>query len=321
MSRRHLIFMGALAATWGASYLFIKVGLRDFSSSFVVFARTALAAAVLAPIAYHRGALRELRGAWGAIVVLAVVQVAVPFLLIAEGEHHIPSALAGILVASAPIYTALLALRFAESERVTGWAAVGIVVGILGVVLLFGVDLSGDTETLLGGLMVLLAGLGYSVGALFLKARLGSLQPAGVAAATMGVSALLMTPLALVSLPTSAGTDSVGAMLALGVLGTGVAFLLFYSLISEIGASKASIVAYLAPVFAVLYGVTLLGEEISAATVVGLVLILTGSYLGATGRPPWGGVPATEPVVVADDPDVSRSGPSRSTVPGPARVR
>lgn len=306
MSRRHLLVLAVLAATWGASYLFIKVGLRDFSSSFLVFARTALAAAVLAPIAYRRGALRELQGAWGAIVVLAVVQVAVPFLLITEGEHHIPSALAGILVASAPIYTALLALRFAESERVTGWALVGILVGIVGVVLLFGVDLSGDTETLLGGLMVLVASLGYSVGALYLKARLGTLQPAGIATATMGVSALLLAPFALVSFPSTAGADSVAAVLALGVLGTGVAFLLFYSLISELGASKASLVAYLAPVFAVLYGVTLLGEAISVATVAGLALILGGSYLGAGGRPPrW----------------LSRTGPSRSTSPGPARAR
>jgi drug/metabolite transporter (DMT)-like permease len=311
MSRRHAIFMAALAATWGASYLFIKVGLRDFSSSFVVFARTALAAAVLAPIAHRRGALRELHGLWGAIVVLALVQVAIPFVLITEGEHHIPSALAGILVASAPIYTALLALRFAESERVSGWAAVGILVGIVGVVLLFGVDLSGDTETLLGGLMVLLASLGYSVGALYLKARLGTVQPAGIATATMAVSAVLMAPFALLSLPSSAGADSVSAVLALGVLGTGVAFLLFYSLISELGASRASIVAYLAPVFAVFYGVTLLDEAISAATVVGLVLILAGSYLGATGRLPW--QPAPE--------GISRNGPSRSTSPGPARAR
>ncbi|WP_372788860.1 DMT family transporter [Paraconexibacter sp.] len=287
MSRRHVIFMAVLAATWGASYLFIKVGLRDFSSSFVVFGRTALAAAVLAPLAYRAGALRALRGHAKPITVLALVQVAVPFLLITEGEHHIPTALAGILVASAPIYTALLALRFDASERVGGWAAVGIVVGIVGVTLLFGVDLSGDRDTLIGGLMVLLASLGYSVGALYLKRTTAGVPPVAVATGTMAVSALMLAPFAALSLPTSAGADSVGALLALGALGTGVAFLLFYSLIAEIGASKASIVAYLAPVFAVVYGVTLLGEVISWATLGGLLLILAGSYLGAFGRPPW----------------------------------
>jgi len=306
MSRRHVIFMAILAATWGASYLFIKVGLRDFSSAFVVFGRTALAAAVLAAIAHRGGHLGALRGKWRPVGVLAVVQVAVPFVLITEGEHHVPSALAGILVASAPIYTALLALRYDASERVTGWAAVGILIGIVGVVLLFGVDLSGDSDTMLGGLMVLVASLGYSVGALYLRRHLAAVPPAAIATGTMGISALLLAPFALATLPTSAGADSISALIALGALGTGVAFLLFYSLIAEIGASRASIVAYLAPVFAVFYGVTVLDESISIATVAGLVLILTGSYLGALGR-----LPAR----------LSRSGPSRSSAPAPARAR
>jgi len=306
MSRRHVIFMAVLAATWGASYLFIKVGLRDFSSAFVVFGRTALAAVVLTAIARRLGALDGLRAAWRPIVVLAVIQVALPFLLIAEGEHHIPSALAGILVASAPIYTALLALKLDVAERARGWAAVGIAVGIVGVVLLFGIDLSGDSMALLGGAMVLLASLGYALGALYMKRRLTGLQPAGIAAATMGVSTVLMAPAALLSLPTSAGADSIGALLALGILGTGVAFLLFYSLIAEIGPARASIVAYLAPVFAVFYGVALLDEAITAATIGGLVLILAGSYLGAIGRPPgW----------------FTRTGPSRSTSRVTVRVR
>ncbi len=178
MTRRHLTFMALLAATWGASYMFIKIGLRDFSSSFIVFGRTALAAAVLAPLAYRAGALGKLRGHGRPIAILAVVQVAVPFLLIAEGQHHIPSALAGILVASAPIYTALLALRVDASERVTGWAAVGIGVGIVGVILLFGVDLAGDVDTILGGVMVLVASLGYSIGALYIRRTLSGC-PAG----------------------------------------------------------------------------------------------------------------------------------------------
>jgi drug/metabolite transporter (DMT)-like permease len=306
MSRRHIIFMTILAATWGASYLFIKVGLRDFSTSFVVFGRTALAALVLVALAHRLDALRGLRAVWRPLVLLALIQVALPFLLITEGEHHIPSALTGILVASAPIYTALLALKLDAAERAKGWAAVGIAVGIIGVVLLFGVDLSGDSAALLGGAMVLLASLGYALGALYMKRRLTGIQPAGIAAATMGVSAVFMAPGALLSFPTSAGADSVGALLALGILGTGLAFFLFYSLIAEIGPARASIVAYLAPVFAVLYGAVLLDEAITAATIGGLVLILSGSYLGAIGRPPhW----------------LSRSAPSRSSVPAPVRAR
>lgn len=286
VSQRSWALLGLLAATWGASYMFIKIGLRDFSAPVVVVARTALAALVLVPVARHRGALGALRGRWRAVTVIALVQVAAPFVLITEGEHHISSALAGIIVASAPIFTALLALRFDADEQSHGWALVGVLVGIVGVALLFGVDLSGDGDALLGGLLVLVASSGYAFGAFLIKRTCQGVDPSAVAAGTMGVATLMVLPVALFSLPTSAGADSIGAVLALGVLGTGLAFLVFYTLIAEIGPARSSLVAYVAPGFAVAYGVLLLDEAVTAGTLVGLVLILAGSYLGAEGRLP-----------------------------------
>src|SRR4051812_48892034 len=193
VTRRSWILMAVLAATWGASYLFIKVGLRDFSAPFLVFARTALAAAVLVPVARRRGALGQLRGRGRDVVLVAVISVVVPFLCITVGERYIPSALAGILVASAPIFTALLALTpYAASERATPIAMAGIAVGMVGVALLFGVDLSGESSMLLGGVLVLLAGLGYALGGIEIRRRMGGVDPAALAAATMGTTALLM---------------------------------------------------------------------------------------------------------------------------------
>jgi drug/metabolite transporter (DMT)-like permease len=154
--------------------------------------------------------------------------------------------------------------------------------------------------------MILVASAGYALGALYLKRRMQGVQPAAVAAATMGVSALLTLPVALADLPSAAGADSVSALLALGALGTGIAFLVFYTLIKEVGPARASIVAYLAPGFAVGYGVALLDESITAGTIAGLVLILAGSWLGAEGRLPG---------------RLSRSAPSRSSAPAPARAR
>ncbi len=300
--------MGVLAATWGASYLFISVSLDDFSSPFIVFGRTALAALVLVPIAARAGVLRGLRGAWGAIAVLAAMQVAGPFLLIVEGQNHVPSALAGILVASAPIFAALIALVVDDAERMTGWSGVGILTGIVGIVLLFGVDLSGDRDAVLGGAMILLAGFGYALGAFYLKRRLSGVRPAAVAAGTMVVSAAMVAPFALASLPTHApAAKSVAALLALGMLGTGIAFLLFYSLISEIGPSRAAVVAYLAPGFAVLYGASLLGEALTVATFAGLGLVLAGSYLAAQGRPPWQRAPVAGDV---GQPPLAGTGPA-----------
>jgi drug/metabolite transporter (DMT)-like permease len=301
MTRRSWILMALLAATWGASYMFIKVGLRDFSAGFIVCGRTALAAVVLLPVALRRDALRGLRGHGWDILVLALLQIVAPFLLITVGEHDIPSALAGILVASAPIFTALIAPLVDEDERARGWALAGVAVGIVGVALLFGVDLSGDAAALIAGLMVLVAGLCYGLGGLELKRRMTGSQPAGIAAATMATSTLLTLPLAILTPPRSAGLDSIASLLALGALGTGLAFLIFYTLIAEVGPGRASLVAYLAPGFSVGYGVAVLGESITAGTVAGLALILAGSYLGAEGRPPWrrraqpAGAPAVAP--------------------------
>jgi drug/metabolite transporter (DMT)-like permease len=299
--------MASLAAVWGASYLFIKVSLDDLPAAWIVFLRTALGAAVLLPVAARRGALAGLRGRARPLVVMALVQVVGPFLLITFGERWIASSLTGILVSSAPIFMAILAVWVDHEERSHGWALVGVLTGIVGVGLLFGVDLSGSGTALLGGAMVLLASFGYAVGALWLKRSLRGVPAVGLAGSTMALSAVFASPLLLVDLPGHGpGLDTLGSMLALGAGGTGVAFLLFYTLIADVGPARASLVAYIAPGFAVLYGVTLRGESFGDGTALGLVLILVGSWLGAEGRLPG---------------RFSRSGPSRSSVPAPARAR
>jgi drug/metabolite transporter (DMT)-like permease len=295
--------MGVLAALWGASYMFIKVSIDDVSPIVVVWVRLVLAALVLLPIAHSRGALSGLRPQLRFIAMLALVQVLAPFLLITFGEKHIPSSLAGILVASAPIFTALLAFRLDREELATGWRLVGVLLGIVGVGLLFGVDLTGDSAALLGGLMILLASFGYAIGPLQMKRRLQGVPPVATAAATMTIAALMLTPAVPFAIPSHApGLDTVGSLLALGAGGTGFAFLIFYTLIAEVGPGRATVVAYIAPGFSVVYGVVLLGERFTVGTAAGLVLILGGSWLAATGR-------------------ITRSGLSRSTVPAPARAR
>jgi drug/metabolite transporter (DMT)-like permease len=279
--------LGLLASLWGASYLFIKYGLEDFSPAMVVFLRTLLAAVVLAPLAFQRGALRGLRPLLWPVVILAAVQVAAPFLLISWGEEEISSSLAGILVASAPILTALLAVFIDHEERPTPAGALGIGVGIVGVGLLLGVDVGGDSGALVGGLAVVLASLGYAIGGFYLKARFRQAQPIGVVTATMFASALLVLPVALASFPSSPpGAGSIAAITALGAAGTGIAFVIFYTLIADVGPGKASIVAYVAPGFAVIYGVAFRDESFTLGTLVGMALILSGSWIAGQGRVP-----------------------------------
>ena len=280
--------MWGLALVWGASYLFIKLALEDMEPVFVVWARLVLAGAVLIPLAARANAFGGLRVALGPLILLALIQVVGPFLLITFGERHITSSMTGILVASAPIFTALLGALGPAEDRVNAWSMTGITIGILGVALLFGVDLSGTTETLLAGLAILLAGLGYAVGATITKRRLPDVPPIGLAASIIGLGAILLLPLAPFTLPSSmpsAGTW--GALLVLGAGGTGIAFLIFFTLNATVGPSRASIVAYVAPVFSVVYGVALLDERVTLATAGGLVLILLGSSTAANGRAPW----------------------------------
>jgi drug/metabolite transporter (DMT)-like permease len=287
MDRRAWLTTLALAAIWGASYMFIKIGLRDLSPALVAWVRVALGAAVLLALAARLGVLRGFRSRVGTIALVAAVQVAGPFLLIALGEEEISSGLAGILVAAAPLFTALLAVWVDHEERSHGLRLGGVLLGLVGVAVLLGGDLSGSSAALLGGLAVVLAALGYAIGGFVVKHRFTGAAPTGLAAWVMVASTVLLLPAGGLTLPSEApGVGPLLAVAALGVLGTGVAFALFYDLIGRVGPAKSFVVTYLAPGFAVVYGAVLLDEGITVATVAGLVLIVGGSWLAAEGQLP-----------------------------------
>ncbi len=320
MSRRSWILLGTLSAFWGASYLFIKVALEDdVSPAVIVSLRTALAALVLLPLAAHQGVLTGVRANAGPIVVLAVVQMAGPLLLIAVGEQEISSSLTGILVAAAPIFTFLLAFALEGEERASGLSLAGVVVGIGGVALLLGVDAGGGTAALVGGLCVVLATFGYGVGAWIVKRRVHDIEPVAMVGVTAATASVLTAPLAALDLPSRVpGWEAIGSLLALGVLCTGAAFVIFYSLVSSDGPAKASLVGYLAPGFSIVYGVTLLDEGFTITTAAGLLLITGGSWLAAEGRYPWEPRSAASGELAAGGGDVAPAGePDGGADPAP----
>jgi drug/metabolite transporter (DMT)-like permease len=315
VSRRSWTLLLTLAAIWGSSYMLIKIGIRDLSPAMVAWSRVALAAAMLAAYAHARGALAGYGAQVPALVLLATTQVAAPFLLIAAGEREISSSLAGILVSSTPLFTALLAIRVDHEERSGGLRLAGVVLGIVGVAFLLGVDLGGDGSKLLGGLAVLLASLGYAIGSFMVKHRLVEGAPIGTVAWVTVTSTVLLVPAAAIGFPAAApGAGPLLAVVVLGLLCTGVAFLILYHLIDTVGPARTWIVTYLAPGFAVVYGAALLGESVTAATVIGLALILAGSWLAAEGRlRPSGRDPAGERAVPAN----GSSGARARAVPRP----
>ncbi len=288
MDRRAWTLLVALGAIWGASFLLIEIGLRDLAPGLLAWARIALAALVLMAFARASGALAGLRGRVPEVMILAAVQVAGPFLLIAAGQQEITSSLAGILMTTAPLFGAVLAVWVDHEERSSGLRLVGVILGFVGVVILLGLDLDGSAMALLGGLAVVLAGLGYAVGGFIVKHRFGDAQPQGVAAAVMTGSAVWLAPAAIASVPSAApGAGPVLAVVLLGVVGTGLAFAIYYELFVSVGPARTLIVAYLIPGFAVAYGALLLGESVTVVTLIGLALILAGCWLAAEGRMPW----------------------------------
>lgn len=285
MSRSYLPLLVALSAIWGSSYMFIKVALRDLAPTTMVELRLLLAAFVLLGFVAARGRLTSTRAAIAPGAFVGLVGMAVPFLLITWGETHIDSGVAAVANSSVPIFVALLALRFAPSERSGGLRLVGLGIGLAGVAVVVGIHRGGGWWAVAGTSAVVAASVLYALTSLFIQKRLHVGGPE-LAAASVVWGAAAMFPFALARLPDHVGWKPLGAVLALGVAATGVAQLLVNRLIGEHGPARAMLVNYLLPGFALLYGVVLLGESLTGAEVAGLVLILAGVSLasGLVGR-------------------------------------
>jgi drug/metabolite transporter (DMT)-like permease len=279
MNRKHALMLGALSLIWGSSFMFIKVAVRELDPLTLVRLRVLLAASVLIPFAHvvvGRPAIGAARAAAGRLVVLGVLNSAIPFALISWAETRIDSGLAAILQAAAPLFTVMIATRIGH-ERVARGRLAGFLVGFVGVALLVGAHTAGG---LTPALAVILAAFAYSAAGIFASRRLRDTQPLVVAAGSMLGATILMAPLGLATLPSSVpGWKEIASVVVLGIVGTGVAYVLYFELIREAGASRSILVTYLVPPIALAYGVLLLGEPLQTAAVAGLVLILGGVAL------------------------------------------
>jgi drug/metabolite transporter (DMT)-like permease len=280
----------AMAFLWGIPYLFIKVAVDDgVPPVFVAWSRIVMGAAVLLALAWRAGTLGTVRGRWRWIAAFSVAEIAIPFPLISIGEVHVDSSLAAIVIAAVPLIVALLAVVFAPAERADGRRLAGLVVGFAGVVALVGLDLTGSVEELLGALAILGAAVGYAIGPMLLRAKLSDLDPRATMGVSLGVATVLLAPFAALDPPTETPPGS--ALLSIVVLGlfcTAVAFVVYSHLVGEVGAGRAVVITYVAPVVALALGVAVLGESPGPGAVVGLLLILAGSWLSTDGRVPPG---------------------------------
>lgn len=281
MTRRGWVLFVVMSVVWGIPYFFIKIAVRELDPITIVFARVAIASIVLVPIAIQRKQFKPLHKSWKILIPLSLIQIVIPFLLISYGELHIASSLTSLLIAAEPMLVALLALRFDASERVRGLRLVGLVIGMVGVITLLGFDVGGDDQGLLGAGFVLLATASYAAAALAVKRpTIAALPSLGVVTAECLVSTIVLAPFALTRLPSS--TPSLNVLISLLILGlicTALAYLIFFALIAEVGASRGTVFTYVNPAISVLLGVAVLGEPLSLFTIAGFVLIIIGSWL------------------------------------------
>jgi drug/metabolite transporter (DMT)-like permease len=286
VTRAYTPLLLVLAAIWGASYLFIKVGVRDFEPTVFMTLRLLIGGllllAFLSAREGARQALAQIGGAWRPGLVFGVINGALPFTLIAWGETHIDSGVAAVTNSSVPIFVALLAIKFRPSERSTGLKLVGICLGLAGVGVLAGVHPEGGGWAVLGTLAVVLASVSYAAGGLYGQGAVSRAAGPVLATGSMLYGGLVLMPFALFQLPDHApGWKPVAALLALAVGGTAIAQLILFRMLRLFGAARLSMVTYLMPVFALVYGALILDEPLRAAALGGLALILGGVTLGS----------------------------------------
>ncbi len=248
----------------------------------VVFGRTLLGAAFLVPLAARRRAFRGVRQVIAPVIVVTVLDMAAPTFLTAWGEQHVSSSVAGILTATDPLFTAVLALWLIRSEIPDRKRFAGLVIGFAGVVALLGIDLRGE---LLDAGAVMLSALGYAGAALLYRRWLADQPALAVTALMTAISSAAFLPPAAVEWPPHVPpVSSILALVVLGVVNTGVAYWLFYLLIDEAGAATASVITYVMPVVALFLGVLVLGERLTIGAVGGLILIALGAWLATSKR-------------------------------------
>jgi drug/metabolite transporter (DMT)-like permease len=286
MSRSYVVYIGLLAAFWGASYMFIKVANRAFEPASMILLRLLIASSLLLVVlAAQRGwraTVADMRRLGWEGFALGVVNGAIPFTLIAWGERHIDSGVAAIANASLPIFVVLLAIRFKPSETVHGLRLAGFLLGLVGVGVLAGVHPEGVWWGAAGTMAVVVASVSYAVGSLWGQRLIAGTSGLVLSASSMLGGLVVLLPFGLAQLPSSVpGWKEIGSVIALAVIGTALAQILLYRVLRSDGAARVSLVTYLLPVTALFYGVLLLGEPLTWEELAGMVLILGGVALGS----------------------------------------
>lgn len=295
MSRRGWLLFAAVAVIWGMPYMMIRIAVASIDPLVIAFGRTLIGAALLLPVALHRRALGAAFARWPALLAFTLVEITGPWLLIGHAETRLNSSTTGLLIAMVPLFAAILAAWLGH-ERLAPRRIGGLALGFLGVATIVGFDIHFSDFAAVAALVA--SALCYAIGPIILDRKLGDIPGIGVIAGSLLLATLVYLPFVPWLWPAQTTSGAVLSVVGLGVLCTAVAFLCFFALIAEIGPARATVIAYVNPVVAVILGVAFLKEPFTLPMAIGIAMVLTGSFF------------ATHRAAAPPQPGSSRSAPA-----------
>ncbi|MEV6069294.1 DMT family transporter [Nocardia sp. NPDC052001] len=277
MSKRGWVLFLAMGVIWGVPYAMIRVAVGDFDPVVVAFGRTAIGALVLLPVALYAKVLLPVLRQWKWVLVYTVVEITGPWLLIGTAETTLTSSTVGLLLAAVPLIAVVVVTGLGH-ERLDARRVTGLVIGVGGVAALVGLDIDVSNIGALAAIAV--SAVGYAFGPIIIDRKLKELPPIGVVTASLVFAAIIYLPFAVWRRPSHFPADATWSVVGLGLLCTALAFVVFFALIGEVGPARATVITYINPAVALLIGVSLLGEPLTAGMAIGFPLVILGSILG-----------------------------------------
>ena len=292
MSRKGWLLFSLVGLIWGIPYLFMKVAVEELSTPMIVFSRLLIGAALLIPLAMREGSLKKALPYWRYILLYAVLEMVIPWSLITSSQRDLSSGVVALLVATVPIWATLFAHQTGDSTAAHRIRIFGIVIGLIGISLIVGIESVSDFGNFGALAQVLIASVSYAWAVNMITRKAPGISGLAINGIAMTISSVIFAPFAFMSKPESMPSlDVTLATLGLGVLCSGMAFWIFFLVLAEIGPARASLVVYPNTAVAVILGIIILSEPITLAILIGLPLVLIGSYF-ASRRPSAQPIPA-----------------------------
>ena len=282
MTRKSWILFGLVGFLWGIPYLLMKVAVADIPPPLIVAGRTLIGAAILIPIAIKKNTFKDAIKGIKYVIPYAVLEMVGPWILITSAEKEISSGLAGLLVATVPFFASIFSSLRGDHSVWQPKRIFGLVVGFVGIIALVGIESMTGTSNPKAIAMVILASIMYAYAVLMVTTNLPGVDGIAINGVAMGLTCLFYTPIAIATWPSNpVSTEAIAALVALGVFSTAIAFMLFFIVIVEIGVARGSLTTYVNTAVAVVLGILILNEPITLGIIVGLPMVLLGSYLAS----------------------------------------